>query len=176
MTMFSFRRKQNAHPTAEYATYSDFCEALVDDLTPLYLLAFLLTGSHSEAEHCLGATVGDAISAQCVFRGWERAWSKRCLIIHAIRRVFSDPSRGRLKQEPGYEIAVQSSAQNAIDTVARLTPPIQRFVFVLSILERYSEHECALLLGCAPRYVSEARDRALWQLSGVHPAPRRVTG
>jgi hypothetical protein len=174
--MFTFQRKQNERYTAEYARCSDFCEKLVDDLTPLYLLAFLLTGSHSEAEQCLVATVGDAFSAQCVFKGWERSWSKRRLIINAIRHVFRDPSKSHLKREAGCEVVLQSPAQYAIDTVARLTPPIQRFVFVIAILERYSENECALLLGCTPRNVSEARIHALWQLSGIHPGLLKTAG
>jgi DNA-directed RNA polymerase specialized sigma24 family protein len=40
-----------------------------------------------------------------------------------------------------------------------------RFVFVMSVLERYSEHECALLLGCTPPDVREARTRALQHIS-----------
>ena len=38
----------------------------------------------------------------------------------------------------------------------------ERFVFVMSVLERYSEHDCALLLGCTRRQVNEARERRPW--------------
>jgi hypothetical protein len=33
----------------------------------------------------------------------------------------------------------------------------ERFVFVISILEHYSEQDCALLLGCSVQRVCEAR-------------------
>jgi hypothetical protein len=42
--------------------------------------------------------------------------------------------------------------------------PLERFVFVMSVLERYSEHDCSILLGCSRRDVAAARDRALQQL------------
>jgi DNA-directed RNA polymerase specialized sigma24 family protein len=40
-----------------------------------------------------------------------------------------------------------------------------RFVFVMSVLEHYSEHDCALLLGCPPREIREGRTRALKELA-----------
>ena len=38
-------------------------------------------------------------------------------------------------------------------------PEFDRFVFVICVLERYSMHDCALLLGRSPRDVNEARQR-----------------
>jgi DNA-directed RNA polymerase specialized sigma24 family protein len=40
-------------------------------------------------------------------------------------------------------------------------PPFERFVFVMSVLECYTEQECSLLLGCTRREAMEARERAL---------------
>src|SRR5271170_2354254 len=70
LTMDRFRPKQDPRPQPGYATRSDFCESLVHDLQPLYLLAFLLTGSHPEAEQCFMATVEDAFRGNAVFKGW----------------------------------------------------------------------------------------------------------
>ena len=170
LTMYRFRPKQDPQPRSGYATCSDFCESFVHDSQPLYLLAFLLTGSHPEAEQCFIATVGDAVNANCIFKGWESSWSKRCLIINAIRRVFPGPTESDRKQDAQYEVEVESRARCTINAVAGLAPPIQRFAFVMSVLEKYSEHECALLLGSTPRDVVEARIQALWQLSGFTPA------
>ena len=41
----------------------------------------------------------------------------------------------------------------------------ERFAFVLCILERYREHECALLLGCSDSEVREARTQAMDELA-----------
>ena len=46
-------------------------------------------------------------------------------------------------------------------------PPFDRFVFVMSVLERYCDRECALLLGCSFADILPARIRALQQISRV---------
>jgi DNA-directed RNA polymerase specialized sigma24 family protein len=40
-------------------------------------------------------------------------------------------------------------------------PDFVRFVFVLSVLEQYTEHDCAQLLGCSLKEIQSARIRAL---------------
>src|SRR5882762_3559879 len=45
--------------------------------------------------------------------------------------------------------------------------PFERFVFVISVLEHYSEHECSVLLGCPRRDVIAARIRALQQIGSA---------
>jgi hypothetical protein len=167
--MYKFRLKQNGQSTP-YATYSDFCDNFRDDLTPLYLLAFLLTGTHKEAEQCFVATVGDVIGAKDVFKGWERSWSRRCLIMHAIHDVFNSPTNGRGIADSWCDTNSGSVGRSAFDALTRLAPPLQRFVFVMSVLENYSDHECSLLLGQTRRDVSEARIHASQQLSGLGPA------
>jgi len=46
----------------------------------------------------------------------------------------------------------------------------ERFVFVLCVLERYRDHECALLLGCSASEVREARTQAIEELAQSHPS------
>jgi len=38
---------------ADYANRADFCEVFEKEMKPLYLLAFLLTADHKQAELCL---------------------------------------------------------------------------------------------------------------------------
>jgi hypothetical protein len=59
-----------------------------------------------------------------------------------------------------------------IDSVTKLAA-FERFVFVMSILERYSNWDCALLLGCNVNQVAEARLDALRRLPdlAVHVSP-----
>jgi glyoxylase-like metal-dependent hydrolase (beta-lactamase superfamily II) len=52
---------------------------------------------------------------------------------------------------------------DAIDAVTKLAP-LERFVLVMSILERYSAWDCSLLLGCSIKNVAVARMRALRRL------------
>jgi hypothetical protein len=43
-------------------------------------------------------------------------------------------------------------------------PPLERFVFVMTVLERYSDHECSIFLGYVQRDITAARARALQHL------------
>jgi len=45
--------------------------------------------------------------------------------------------------------------------------PFDRFVYVMSVLEHYSDHECSVLLGCSRRDVIAARNRALEEIVSV---------
>ncbi len=45
--------------------------------------------------------------------------------------------------------------------------PFERFVYVISILERYSDQDCSVLLGCARRDVLAARSHALQQIGSA---------
>jgi len=167
--MYKFRLKRNGQCTLEYASHFDFCETFRNDLTPLYLLAFLLTGTDEGAEQCFVATVGKVIGAKGVFKGWERSWCRRCLIMNAIHQVFDSPTNGGGKAEPWRGTDGGSPGSTTSDALSRLAQPLQRFVFVMSVLEKYSDHECSLLLGRTRRDVSEARIDALRQLSGFGP-------
>jgi hypothetical protein len=40
----------------------------------------------------------------------------------------------------------------------------ERFVFIMSVLEHYSEHDCVFLLGASGREIRQARGRAFREL------------
>jgi hypothetical protein len=166
--MSRLRPKQNAQPRTGYATCADICEHLARDMKSLYLLAFLLTRSHTEAERCFLATVEDCVRPNCVFKGWERSWSKRCLISNAIRLVFSGAAESDGKADSWCGFEIESQSRSALNALTRLAPRLPRFVFVMSVLERYLDRDCALLLACPLGDVVEARIHALRQLSSFN--------
>jgi len=49
--------------------------------------------------------------------------------------------------------------------------PLKRFVFIMSVLEKYSDQECSLLLGCFRRDVINARIAAIRDLASFAVAP-----
>jgi hypothetical protein len=53
-------------------------------------------------------------------------------------------------------------------------PSFDRFVFVMSVLERYSDQDCSVLLGCARRDVLAARTRSLQQIGSAAEFPRKL--
>jgi hypothetical protein len=161
-----FRSTKVANFRAEYAKHADFCDALNNDTGPLYRLAFLLTANHKESEQCFVSTVEQAFDEQTVFKEWARSWIKRRLIETAIEIVLPTSSRNGKKRD--FWAAKQHDTQREceIDAVTKLGP-FERFVFVMSILERYSNWDCALLLGCSMNRVSHGRMTALRRLPGL---------
>jgi hypothetical protein len=45
--------------------------------------------------------------------------------------------------------------------------PFERFVYVITVLEHYSDQDCSLLLGCARRDVLAARTHAFRQIGSA---------
>lgn len=147
----------------DYATSADFCQVFENDTSQLYLLAFLLTANHKDAERCFVATINAALKEHTVFKGWTRAWVKRALIKNAIEIASPLSDRGTGKRHLWSTAPQSTSADYEIDAVTRLTP-LERFIFVMSVLERYATWECSVLLGCDMKKVVQTRVRALCEL------------
>jgi DNA-directed RNA polymerase specialized sigma24 family protein len=149
---------------ADYASQSDFCRVLEQELKPLYLLAFLLTANHKKAEQCFAATARQAVEEHAVFKDWVRSWIKRCIIKNALG-VIDAASTTTTDDREFWDASqnIPAISNHEINSVTRL-PVLERCVFVMSILERYSDGECSVLLGCSTRNVASARMRALCRL------------
>jgi DNA-directed RNA polymerase specialized sigma24 family protein len=159
--MFGFKKERNAEFNSQYATRADFCRIFQEDMHPLYLLSFLLTANHTRAEQCYVEGIERAATGKPVFKAWARSWSRRTLIQTAIKLVFIESI-----QDEGRDAWFKSPVSAVIDFVTRLAP-LERFSFVMSVLERYSARECSLLLNCPVQNVVDARSQALRMLAGV---------
>ncbi len=158
--------KQRAN---EYATVENFRGVFADGLNDLYQLSFMLTGDHEKAQQCLVTAQEDCGKANRVFKEWACSWARRTIIQHAIRQLKPRSSIARLSSftalpctgefPSGGEPHFERDAVLALDD-------LERFVFVMSVLECYSDHECALLLGCPHRQVERMRSQAFAQLKG----------
>jgi DNA-directed RNA polymerase specialized sigma24 family protein len=153
-----------------YASREDFHTIFSEDLTELYQLSFLLTRDLAKAERCLVVGLADCVRGNRVFREWARSWAKRAIVQNAIRELKPRASQSNSPQ-PGTvvpdidEPSSRPGAHFEVDAVLRLED-FERFVFVMSALEHYSEHDCALLLGCSVPRIREARTRALKEMMG----------
>jgi len=153
----------------QYATREDFLKIFDEDLNPLYQLSFLLTRDHQKGERCFLAGIEDCASENRVFREWARAWTKRVVVENAIRELKPRPSSSSSSLRSVFSHDQQSSSPSRhfdADAVLRLAD-FERFVFVLCVLERYRENECALLLGCSASQVPEACARAIRAVANV---------
>ena len=155
-----------------FATREDFIQVFQEDMRGLYQLSFLLTGDHEKAGKCLVAGIEDCVKENRVFREWARSWAKRIIVENAIRELKPRPS---LPSSPPSATVFSHSEQSSafgghfdLETVLGLGD-FERFVFVMSVLENYSHHECALLLGCSVLEIRQGRLHALEDLARSGP-------
>jgi hypothetical protein len=141
--------------STSYASRADYCRIFQEDMHSLYLLSFMLTANHAKAEQCYLDGIEYAVKGGPVFKGWARSWCKRSVVQSAIRLVFSESVPPEVR-----DVWPESSVSAAIDNVTGLAQR-ERFVFVMSVLARYSDRECSILLNCRLQDIADARLLAL---------------
>jgi DNA-directed RNA polymerase specialized sigma24 family protein len=160
-----------------YATCQHFLKIFDEDMQGLYQLSFLLTGDHQKGEKCFVAGMEACAKENRVFREWARTWAKRVIVQNAIRELKPRPSHSdSFEQFPTFLSHKKGPVERFdVDAVLGLAD-FERFAFVLCVLERYREHECALLLGCSASEVREARTQAIQELAKCQPNVFSVYG
>ena len=175
--MKMLNEKQSASAKqAEYATAEDFCKIFHTDMRSLYLLSLLLTGDHTRAEQCFVGGLETAVKRNTVFQEWARNWARRVIVQNALRTINPRPSNGT---EVSMANAGQMRSEQAEIAAVLALPSFDRFVFVMSVLEGYSDQDCSILLGCTRGEVSAARFRALQEIGTaaelLHPQRMSAT-
>lgn len=160
--MFGTRTMKNQNPSP-YAARRDFCQIFEKNMSPLYLLSFLLTGDEATAEQCFVGGLHIAQEGNLVFKEWAESWARRTIILNAVRmirpRVTSVSDIVSESGRAGHP-AIEQPEMSAIVGL----PAFERFAFVMSVLEGYSDHECALHLNCTVGEIREARSLALGKI------------
>lgn len=174
MTFCNRKRVANSEES-KYASAEDLRQVFSDDMDALYRLSFLLTGDHEKAEQCFVAGVEDSVNASRVFKEWARTWAKRTIIQSALRALQPRPRQHADSSLPGRAVNI-NDLRNIPDRDVALSAVLaledfERFVFVLTVLEGYSEHECALLLNSSIGDVRNARIRATEQMAAAESSP-----
>jgi DNA-directed RNA polymerase specialized sigma24 family protein len=148
-----------------YATAADFKQIFTEDINSLYLLSLLLTGNPEKAEECFVGGIGESTKGNHVFKEWAHSWARRTIIQSAIRLI--NP-RERSVTTRSSDVAyvmdrIPMVLRAEVCAILELAP-VERFVFVMSVLEHYSDHDCSILLGCARRDIITMRARATQRL------------
>jgi DNA-directed RNA polymerase specialized sigma24 family protein len=147
------RTKEDRSKRTDYAMPADFCRMFADDVDHFYTLALLLTADRHKAERCLVAGLEDCMQGNAVFREWAHSWARRTVVKNAIRII--SPLRNEAKTASG--ILEPDTLADAITNLK----PFDRFAYILSVLEKYSDRECSMLLECTVEKIVDARTRAL---------------
>lgn len=154
----------------EYATSGDFCKLFLEGVDSLYLLSLLLTGEDVRAEHCFVAGLETCLKGNPTFKQWAHSWTRRMIVVNAIRVIVPVPNDTQATSLD-FSLEWMSELHNAphIDVASVLElPDFERFVFVTSVVERYSDQDCSVLLKCSPYQIREARARALRLIAEAH--------
>jgi len=156
----------DARKISEYATSEDFCKVFTEDVEGLYLLSYMLMADHEKAERCFVGGLEDSVNGNSVYKQWARSWARRRIIQCAIRTI----APGLQHADDELNAEEESEGNPALAAILHLAA-FERFVFVMSTLEGYSDQECAILLGCSRGEVATARVQALRNLSKLDAAP-----
>ena len=158
--MYSHNQERSSRPARQHASAEDFCKVFHQDMDVLYWLALTLTSDESKAEQCFVAGLQECMGGNSVFQEWARSWARRVVIKNAIRLMSPRPDMAfrppviRQQQKPRTPAEVAQAALTHLGL-------FERFVYVMSVLEGYSDRDCASLLGCSSTDVAETRLRGL---------------
>ena len=165
-------RKSNpiAKTLTPYATSADFCRIFHAEMSSLYLLSLLLTADCDKAERCFLQSLEDSARGASVFKEWARSWARRMIIHNAMRLIDPRPADGISMLNP----ATRGSVANVQPQIAAVfdIPVFERFVFVLSVFERFSDQDCSLLLTCSRGEVAAGRNSALRRIANSENCER----
>ncbi len=154
--------------SAPYATKEDFCRIFNEEMNSLYLLSLLLTADQKEAEQCFVAGIEECSAGRPVFRQWAHSWTRRIIIQAAIRLISPIEHRTRESGMAVTAIAAERLERDVLLLGITQLPSFERFAFVMSTLERYSDKDCCVLLECSRRELITARDNALGLLQAFY--------
>jgi hypothetical protein len=167
----SRRSRGSAETSLAYATTSEFCDVFTENMDSLHLFSFLLTADHTKAEECFVSGLEDCVKGSYVFRDWARSWARRTIIQNAVRMLAPHKNGSAGAAGPSDPVNCRPGgtreANAAIASILGLED-FERFVFVISVLERYSDQDCSILLGCSRQEIGETRMRALLRVAESH--------
>ena len=157
---------RKANGRGEFASKEEFASIFECEQAGLQRLALLLTADSEAAKRCLICSFRDCVASISVSREWVVSWSRRVVIRNAISLLME--SEGQSSINTNDDDAVNklitffsgdsSGALAEYESILEL-PEFERLIFVICVLEHYSVHDCALLLGRSPREIEEVRHR-----------------
>lgn len=160
-----FRTKRiNIERAIRYASAASFIEIFNEEMHSLLLLSILLTADPEKAEQCFVGALEECLHGIDVFMDWARLWARRAIIKRAIKLINPLPEQPKRQSLASIQWHSTSVNDNLIGSMLTLDA-FERFVFVVSLLERHSDEDCSALLSCRRRDIQVARVRALKSLS-----------
>jgi hypothetical protein len=139
---------------------------LTEEMHSLYLFSFLLTADNDIAEQCYVCGLGECVEGIGVFMDWARSWARRTILKHAIRMIMPAPEHTDNLSLISLKGVAVLGKNNLFAAIVALSA-FERFVFVMSVLEKQSDADCSMLLKCSRRDVMIARELAIKHLANT---------
>lgn len=144
------------------------CNGVEKNLNGFYQLSLLLTRDHEKAERCFVAGIEHLFTGNRSFNQWAHSCAKRIIIDNAIRELRPRPHPVRSSLFAAVfpyigQLSGTPSGYFELEPILALKD-VERFVFVLSVLDYYSLEDCALLLECSLSNIREPHTQALQEL------------
>jgi len=141
-------------------TAADSVDLTLDELSHLYFLSLVLLVDKVLAEICFSNAMEDYLrSSGLGLTVWARTEGRIAVIRQAVEMTRPMPKLCCSWSAAANPRPLVPPEHRAFAEITSLTD-FERFVYVLYILEGYSDDECASLLECDPREVTAARDLA----------------
>ena len=162
-------RRKVAGERDEYVSREEFVDVFESEQAGLQRLALLLTGNSDAAAQCLSLASEQCLATSCVFKGWALTWVRRAVIRNAISLVIGPGQplfvEAKGDAEKGLTIYPEGELSGPVANDQRILgfSQFDRFVFVICVIERYSVHDCAVLLRRSLRDVNDALQRTSGQ-------------
>jgi hypothetical protein len=159
--------KQNRYKDAKqmrYATADDFIGIFNEEMRSLFFLCLLLTADIDKAEHCFVSGLEQCMSESCSCPEWARHWARRIVIKKAIQLITPGRQSPMGRASECFNRPSADGMDSALCDLLELDT-FERFVIVITLIERYADQDCALLLGCGRSDIVVTRAMALRKLS-----------
>ena len=164
MTSMNNRVNSAIGSVGAHASVAEFSDVLLFNMDRFYLLAYLLTGNQERAERSFIAGIDDCVNGISVFSEWAQSRIRRAIIKNAVRILSTESDAENDSFNSGHH---DSSCLLQRDDLLRAVlqlKPFERCVFVISVLEQFSELDCSLLLSSTHEEVAKARRMAVENL------------
>jgi hypothetical protein len=151
-----------------FASGTDVWNILTDEMNSLYLFSFLLTADLDKAKQCFFSGMSECEEEIGVFMSWAQTRARHTILKHAIWMIMPSPDRA---DDSSFVLrgSAASGDTNIFDAIAGLNA-FDRFVYVMSVLEKQSDDDCSNLLRCSPLDIVIARAMALERLANTYKA------
>lgn len=146
---------------------TEFWNVLSDEMHSLYLLSFLLTADLDKAHGCFLGGMGECQGEMDVFVSWAQERARRSILERAIWFVAPTPDHAHDFSFDHIKHSAEKAKGNLFGAILGLKT-FERFVYVMSVLERQSDEDCSTLLRCSQRDIKIARALAFAQLQNTY--------